>query len=336
MTGVIVFANNQTFSPNKISGGSLPVDISITSANITNNTIVNEDISNIAEIDAGKIVSASTTGLGVVQLTNSYNTSSSTLAASATAVKGVWDALVARSEITVSINAPSSPSDGDLWWDSSPDIANAFIWYEDSDSSQWVPLVPGTPEVDYTRVVVTDSSSAQTLIGDILIPATTGSTSNSAAVTKLYVDDALSGENLWDRSGTTLSPNTAGDSADIAIAYTGSTSSSFGGALAVTGTVSAAAPTSTSHLTTKYYVDSTIAGEILWNKSSTTLSPKTTADVADIAIVYSGSAASSFGGSLTVTGAISTSSTVDGRDINADGVVLDAVANTYLPFTGCS
>jgi len=49
-----------------------------------------------------------------------------------------------------------------------------------------------------------------------LIPATTGGTSNSAAVTKLYVDTAITAEDFWDRTNTTLSPNTASDNVSIA------------------------------------------------------------------------------------------------------------------------
>lgn len=54
-------------------------------------TIVDADISASAAIAASKIVAASTTGAGVVQLTDSTATTSSTLAATATAVKSAFD-----------------------------------------------------------------------------------------------------------------------------------------------------------------------------------------------------------------------------------------------------
>ena len=37
---------------------------------------------------------------------------------------------------TVSSSAPSSPSEGDLWFDT--DTANMYIYFNDGDSSQWV------------------------------------------------------------------------------------------------------------------------------------------------------------------------------------------------------
>ena len=40
------------------------------------------------------------------------------------------------SSVTVSDSAPSSPSAGDLWWDSAGN--RMFIYYTDADSSQWV------------------------------------------------------------------------------------------------------------------------------------------------------------------------------------------------------
>lgn len=40
------------------------------------------------------------------------------------------------SSVTISDTAPSSPSNGDLWWDSS--IGNLNVWYEDGTSNQWV------------------------------------------------------------------------------------------------------------------------------------------------------------------------------------------------------
>ena len=42
--------------------------------------------------------------------------------------------------VTISETAPSSPSAGDLWWDSSK--ATPYIYYTDSDSSQWVLFSP--------------------------------------------------------------------------------------------------------------------------------------------------------------------------------------------------
>ena len=56
--------------------------------------------------------------------------------------KGVWDNL----DATVGDNAPSSPRNGDLWFDSS--TAKLYIRYEDGSSNQWVSLsVHGTPTV---------------------------------------------------------------------------------------------------------------------------------------------------------------------------------------------
>jgi len=47
--------------------------------------------------------------------------------------------------VTISDTAPSSPSAGNLWWDSVG--GEMYIWYTDPNSSQWVPVtnLPGSP-----------------------------------------------------------------------------------------------------------------------------------------------------------------------------------------------
>ena len=44
------------------------------------------------------------------------------------------------SSVTVSDSAPSSPSDGDMWYNSLS--LKMFVYYNDGSSSQWVPASP--------------------------------------------------------------------------------------------------------------------------------------------------------------------------------------------------
>ena len=64
--------------------------------------------------------------------------------------KGVWQAAGGGgggASVTTDDTAPSSPSDGDLWWDS--DGGKMYVYYEDADSSQWVSVsVPGPTGAD--------------------------------------------------------------------------------------------------------------------------------------------------------------------------------------------
>ena len=61
--------------------------------------------------------------------------------------KGYWTAAASGgggggASVTTDDTAPSSPSDGDLWWDS--DGGKMYVYYQDADSSQWVSVsVPG-------------------------------------------------------------------------------------------------------------------------------------------------------------------------------------------------
>ena len=62
--------------------------------------------------------------------------------------KGYWTAAASGggggggASVTTDDAAPSSPNDGDLWWDS--DGGKMYVYYADADSSQWVSVsVPG-------------------------------------------------------------------------------------------------------------------------------------------------------------------------------------------------
>ena len=56
---------------------------------------------------------------------------------------GVWGPISGGGGFEVATSPPASPSAGDTYWDS--EEGTAYIYYNDGDSSQWVPLVPGTP-----------------------------------------------------------------------------------------------------------------------------------------------------------------------------------------------
>ena len=47
-----------------------------------------------------------------------------------------WSTASGGANVTTSDTAPSSPSDGDLWWDSQN--GRLLVYYEDTNSSQWV------------------------------------------------------------------------------------------------------------------------------------------------------------------------------------------------------
>ena len=55
---------------------------------------------------------------------------------SAESTKWKWADQSSGATVTTSDSAPGSPTDGDLWWNSTTGILN--VYYEDTDSSQWV------------------------------------------------------------------------------------------------------------------------------------------------------------------------------------------------------
>ncbi len=154
-----------------------------------------------------------------------------------------------------------------------------------------------------SNVIVTagniDTSSYD---NDLTTVSTSHDTLASALAIKTYVDDQVGDFNstgFWGRTSNTLSPNTAGNIADVAIVYSGNVASSFGGTLTVTGTVTGAVPTASTHLTTKAYVDG---------------------------LLDTGAKLPLTGGQMTGNITFSAAETVDGRDLSVDGTKLDGIA----------
>ena len=81
----------------------------------------------------------------------------------------------ATAGVSTTVNAPSSPSDGDLWWDE--EDGSLFIYYNDGDSAQWVEASPGTIADDTivsdffkSKVTLLIKNSAGTTLKTIFSP----------------------------------------------------------------------------------------------------------------------------------------------------------------------
>lgn len=70
--------------------------------------------------------------------------------------------------VTTSDTAPSTPADGDLWWNSTD--GNLYVYYDDGTSSQWVSSnVPGLPTAaELLALLVTVDGSGSGLDADLL------------------------------------------------------------------------------------------------------------------------------------------------------------------------
>jgi hypothetical protein len=61
--------------------------------------------------------------------------------------------------VEVDDTPPTTPREGDLWWDSSDGSGRLYVWYEDADTNQWVEASPGGGS-GLTEVYWTDSGTA--------------------------------------------------------------------------------------------------------------------------------------------------------------------------------
>ena len=82
--------------------------------------------------------------------------------------------------VSVGSNPPSSPSGGDLWWDS--DVGELYIYYSDTDSNQWVETSGGSE-----TVTVSDNAPSSPNHGDLWWESDTGQL-------KIYYNDGDSAQ----------------------------------------------------------------------------------------------------------------------------------------------
>jgi hypothetical protein len=85
--------------------------------------------SGITVLDSGASIG---TGIGTINFGNNLSVS----ALSAGIVTVTASGSGGGSNVSISTDAPSSPTSGDLWWDS--DVGELYIYYADGDSNQWV------------------------------------------------------------------------------------------------------------------------------------------------------------------------------------------------------
>lgn len=75
--------------------------------------------------------------------------------------------------ITSDLNEPASPGNADIWFDN--ETLELKVWYEDSDSGQWVvPLgSPGAKGDPGTIVAVQDTAPSSPNVGDLWVDTST-------------------------------------------------------------------------------------------------------------------------------------------------------------------
>ena len=116
--------------------------------------------------------------------------------------------------VSVSDSAPSSPSAGDLWWDSSQ--AMMFIYYADGSSNQWVKANPsGSGGAD---IAVQETAPSNPSSGDLWFDP-------SALKTYVYYNDGNS--NQWVQSNPTGGGGSGGGSS-VTVSDTAPSSPSAG------------------------------------------------------------------------------------------------------------
>ena len=127
--------------------------------------------SGITVLDSGSSIG---TGIGTIN----FGTNLSVSALSAGIVTVTASGSGGGSNVSISTDAPSSPTSGDLWWDS--DVGELYIYYADGNSNQWVETSGGSE-----TVVISDDTPTDPNPGDLWWESDT-------ATLKIYYDDGSS------------------------------------------------------------------------------------------------------------------------------------------------
>lgn len=122
------------------------------------------------------------------------------------------------SSVTIASTTPSSPAVGDIYWDS--DESTAYIYYDDGNTQQWVPLVATSPsQFDTSDIVsgtlpVARGGTGHTTYtdGQLLIGNSSNSSLSKATLT------AGTGVTITNGNGTIEVSSTPGASLGLAIA----------------------------------------------------------------------------------------------------------------------
>src|SRR6056300_446342 len=137
MTGDITFNAGQSFpGVLPLSGGTMTGDITFNSGQTIDGYVSQTATDGAANIPSGATGDRPTGVNGMFR----YNNTDGAFEGYAS---GAWGAIGGGGGFEVSTTPPASPSGGDTYWDS--EEGNAYIYYEDGTSNQWVPLVPSTP-----------------------------------------------------------------------------------------------------------------------------------------------------------------------------------------------
>ena len=158
-------------NPWNVGVGSLAYDINFTAGNVgvgTTNTLAVVGSNNTTVLAAGIVTAYKFYGDG-------------------SALTGISGGGGGAASVTMSTSAPSSPSSGDLWWDT--DIGELYVYYADGDSNQWVEANGGSGFVS-----ISDDAPSSPNNGDLWWESDTGTL-------KIYYNDGDSAQWIDANSG---------------------------------------------------------------------------------------------------------------------------------------
>jgi hypothetical protein len=223
---------------------------------------------------------ASDTVQGIVELATDAEATAGADATRAVTPANLKAALAAQAG---SATAPSAPTVGQVWIDSSTTPSTINVW----NGTAWIPQTgatitsPTAPATPATGQIWIDTSVipnvTQIWDGTAWVPATPdGSAAAAIANDAKYATKAeLQAEDLWDRTGTTLTTKTAGDK--VAAAALPAATTAVAGAVQLADAAAVTAGTA-GRVVDAAQLKAAVAAEDLWDRTGTEITTKTAGD----------------------------------------------------------
>ena len=158
----------------RLTDARTPTDGSVTDAKVSASAaIAGSKIS--PDFGSQNISTTGTLTTGAITFPNTDGTTGQVLSTDGSGTLSWATAAAGGASVTTSDTAPSSPSDGDLWYDSVG--GRTYVYYDDGDTSQWVDAAPQGGGGG-ASVTASDTAPASPTAGDLWYDSVAG---------KLYV-----------------------------------------------------------------------------------------------------------------------------------------------------
>jgi len=225
ITGALIVTGGAGIGGNLYVGGQMYMGGLTVAAGSTLTNLILSSTSSSTSTTTGALIVTGGAGIG-----GSVNIGGSLTIGTTLLVNGT-----ALSPVSISDSAPTSPSSGQLWWDSS--VGNLAIYYNDGDTSQWVDAVSSYvfPSTINNLTITTSTQATSTTTGALIVTGGAGIGGSMYVASTSYIAGAQIITTATIGNYAAASGGGTGTTSTFVISNITQSSNTFSGALQVWG-----------------------------------------------------------------------------------------------------